>query len=368
MHYHPRFIIQGFIIKEVSYMREQMIILVCLPFVILIEGCGMDKSVISVLEWDFSSPVLEQFSVESTSELTLLFSQPVSVVSAGIYPAADALQKEGSAIHPQIVSGSGEEMILAVDTPLTRGEKYQVKGMVEDERGNSLTFLLPFTGYNDRIPRLILSEIRTEYGNPRVEFIELYTLTAGNLAGVRILSAGDGAERIYEFPPAEVDAGEFILLHMRKIGDDCIDEIEDLTLSGGIEAFPYARDFWMDNSKASLPKTDVILVEERAGGKLLDALLLAEEKHNDWPKAVFETAAQRAFNEGVWKDGSSVSDAVLSDNTTATRTFSRQGYLSGIGIPAGKDDWIVVHTSKATPGASNSDKPYVKKEKIEKRK
>ncbi|MDR1748293.1 MAG: hypothetical protein LBR47_04470 [Spirochaetaceae bacterium] len=347
-------------------MRKQTVILFFLPFLILAAGCQMDKSVINVLEWDFSSPVLEQFSVESRYSLKFLFSGPVTVVSTGIYPVTDSGDENNGReaadayIRPEIFSGPEGVVVLTVDAPLITGQKYQVKGMVEDERGNSLTFLLPFTGYNDRVPRLLLSEVRTEYAKPRTEFIELYTLSAGCLAGIRIFSTGDGEDMIYEFPAAEVEAGEFIVLHMRRTGDECIDEIGDSTLSGGNEAFPYARDFWLDNTKAVLPKTDVILVEERPGGALLDALLLAGEKHSAWPKAVFETAARRAFLEGVWTSGSAVSGAVVSDSATATRTFSRQGYTAGIGIPAGKDDWIVVDTGKATPGSVNSDKPYLK--------
>ncbi len=206
---------------------------------------------------------------------------------------------------------------------------------------------------------LRLSEVRTEYKKPFVEFIEFYAAAAGSLDGLRIICAGDGGNAVYRFPAAEVAAGEFIVVHIRKTGDECIDEIDDITLSGGNEAFPYARDFWMENTEKMARPTNVILLEFEPENRLIDALLIAESTCTSWPDPMLESAAERAFSEGVWTSGSGIEAAAVSDGVTRTRTINRLGSAEGWSSPAGKEDWIVVATNKATPGAPNSDIPYV---------
>jgi alcohol dehydrogenase class IV len=61
--------------------------------------------------------------------------------------------------------------------------------LVEDKNKNTLNVLISFRTRNDRMPEVVINEIRTAYSNPRVEFIELKTTSAGNLGGMRLFAA-----------------------------------------------------------------------------------------------------------------------------------------------------------------------------------
>ena len=88
---------------------------------------------------------------------------------------------------------------------------------VADSNGNSLSFSVPVTAFNDRVPKLRINEIRTVYSKPKVEYIELYALSDGNLSGVQVSCAMNTANPAYEFPAAEVRAGDYIVYHLRSV-------------------------------------------------------------------------------------------------------------------------------------------------------
>ncbi len=348
-------------------------------------SCRLGAAAVDMFSGDFTVPKLETVSVDGPMEITLTFSKPVRITEAllclGSGEAGFSAHETASSVYNDIVSS---EKYIAVQLPefsetkqdrgegpftvclvpqerMVTGLCYRLYGTAEDMAGNSLSFLTSVTGYNDRVPVLLISEVRTEYSKPKAEFVELYARTAGNLGGVILSNAGDGQDAAYEFPPCEISAGEFIVLHMRETEENCIDETESPEQSGGAEAFPYARDFWIHGNKARLKKTDVILLGERRNGRLMDALLIAEGKYDMWPKPEYENAARMAYESGVWQDGAGIGAAVPADRTTVTRTLSRQGYLDvpdGDLPAAGKKGWIVTATGGATPGKTNSGKPF----------
>jgi len=82
-----------------------------------------------------------------------------------------------------------------------RIKKYHLRGIAEDEAGNSLTFSLPLEGLNYEIPELEITEVHNRKGTakdksvpyPKEEFIEVLVRSDGNLAGLELFSADKNA-------------------------------------------------------------------------------------------------------------------------------------------------------------------------------
>jgi hypothetical protein len=334
-------------------------------------SCKATADSIKVINGDFSTPELCYFVPESNRVLALRFTEPVTVENIHVTRA-----DTGRVVSTATREETDDQTLVSLELsePTTLGTPYRVSGIVTDRAGNSLDFSIAFSGYNDSVPRLVLSEIRSEATKPKYEFIELYALSDGNLAGVTLFSANDGNDGIYEFPAAEVKRGEYIVVHYRKIPTDgetlemLVDETgDDLSASAGKETGPW-RDFWANNTVARIAKSDVILLRERAGGELLDALLYCLPEKTEWKNDTIYEAAEEAFDCGLWPDGFEPTSALSSDGVTATRTIGRQNIAALAAsntesAASGAQVWLVTKTSSASPGKENSSEPYVPKAK-----
>ena len=325
-------------------------------------SCKITPEGVDVSTGDFTAPELLEFTALSANEIAVSFSEEVRITDGHITTEPDGSVFETT--HSSNELAAVQKLTLAQN--MTAGEKYRFSGIAEDGKGNSLSFSVGFSGYNSHVPLLVLSEIRSENDSTKkTEFIELYVVNGGNLAGVTVFSASDGNDCIYEFPSCEVSAGEYIVLHYRKLEDSCVDETgSNLALSGG-SAATAARDFLVNNTTARISKSDVILLRERAGGNLLDAVLYSESTKTAWKNDVIRKAAEEAVANGLWAEGSVVSAATVSDGVTPTRTLSRQNIpaiaaaQSYSGSFNGKAMWLVTKTSSASPGAPNLSVPHL---------
>ena len=229
-------------------------------------------------------------------------------------------------------------------------KKYLIEGYVLDQRGNSLYFKDSFIGFNGRVPKVVINEIRTEYSKPKVEFIELKVLSEGNLGGMELVVASDGEEKSYIFPAIEVKPDELVVLHFRKIEDGCIDEIEnDKELSTATESSS-SVDLWIENTSARIGKSDVILLKNKRQGEVVDSVLYMESSATSWKTPFLSECAELAISSETW-----IGNPVISDGLTATRTLSR------VNLNKDASAWIVTATSKASPGKENSSQKYVAK-------
>jgi hypothetical protein len=338
---------------------------VALYLISVFVSCKITPDGIEILTGDFTAPELTEFAAQSEDEFVMNFSEEVRITDVVIKDSDGTVFAEITA--PTAFSRTHS---LAISQKMSVGKKYRISGIVEDRKRNSLAFSVGISGYNSRVPVLVLSEVRSEYSKPKVEFIELYAVTAGNLAGVTLMSANDGTDYMYEFAPCEVKAGEYIVLHYRKLSADCVDETgSNLSLSTGDDSSS-GRDFWVENTpdsagktKAAIGTSDVILLRERIGGKLLDALLYSESSKSAWKNDTLRKAAEEAAQSGLWPGGSDVASAAVSDKTTATRTIGRQNIpqiaaaKAYSGAANGKGVWMVTATSSASPGKPNSSTP-----------
>lgn len=356
-------------------------------------SCKMTAEGIVSASSDVSNPEMTGFSQEAEGALVLVFSEEVELSNLEVRKGNKGNLGELVLAESQLdVQSKGRESLVATDgeetvsmdsqvvearinfpdvTKLEAGESYILSGVAHDKDGNSLLFQVPFYGYNGNVAGVVLSEVRTEASNTskttaKIEFVELYVHADGNLAGISLWNANDDKKYgEYVFPAAEVKAGEYVVVHFRTMDEHaagCIDETkDDLNASTAPDSCPDARDFWVPGTEARLGKSDIILLQERSEGEVVDALLYAESGVKDATREKLLDAAQQAVKAGAWQGSNDVSTWVDSDGLTTTRTLCRQN-ISDTDIPvAGKDDWFVVATSSATPGQPNSTDKYVAK-------
>ncbi|MDR0302717.1 MAG: hypothetical protein LBI04_10450 [Treponema sp.] len=291
----------------------------------------------------------------SEDEIEFVFSQPVTVNFLNFEPAlAVASIEDGSTVKVRLneIPKPGMEITAEI--------------LAEDTDKNTINVLIPFRARNNRMPRLVINEIRTENTKPKCEFIEFKTLTAGNLGGMRVFIHGNtnaAKQTIYEFLPVEVKKDEYLVLNLRMTEADCKDEYgTNLAESGGTNSSPGARDFWIpENSKLIHKEASAIYVLDQ-DDRALAAVMISNSAASWWAKDYLAEAAEFLFKQDAWKsaDGKpgEPADAVSSANTTNTRTICRDESAENTNTAAG---WYITEGSGATPGKSNNPKRYVPK-------
>jgi hypothetical protein len=296
------------------------------------------------------APVFISCKAVSKTEIDFEFSLPVKVTSLHFSPEIqpDAIEN-GSTVRVSFSGGPGP------------GERMIVDLLAEDENGNTINVLVPFRSRNDRLPSLLITEIRTEYSKPKCEFIEFRALEAGNLGALRVFVAGNyKAPLIYEFPPVDVAKGEYITLHLRTTEESNRDELgKNLDYSGGADSSPTGRDIWIPGSAKLLHKTDAIYLMDQ-DDSVVDAVMLSDNADPWWGKVYFAEAAEFLYNAAAWKSPDNKvcdpSKAVQSARATTTRTICRDETLgTNSGTAA---DWYITANNSATPGNPNNPKRF----------
>ncbi|MDR0382564.1 MAG: hypothetical protein LBH50_01085 [Spirochaetaceae bacterium] len=327
----------------------------------VLASCADDAAINKVLGGYAEAPVFIGYKAASGTEIEFRFSVPVIVVDA--YVDKDAEFEPFPDVYESTVS-------LRFLSDHSGGKSVTASFLVEDADGNSLSLLVPFKTRNDRLPELVINEVRLDYTKPRAEFIELRTKNAGNLGAMRLFAASTSVEdAIYEFPPVEVGKDEYITLHLRTLDPSKeVDELdENLKKSGASnenDASDDARDLWVPGSAKYMHTADVIYLLDQ-DDRIVDALAIARSS-SDWNKNKnVPNAAKFAANQRAWldKNGEAVkapdhADAADSLGTTPTRTLCRDETKEDSDTMA---DWYVCDTSGATPGGKNSVKRYVPK-------
>ena len=313
-------------------------------FLIIFSGisCTLTPEGISIISGNYESPKYLELKVNSKNSLQLLFSTSINLENLKIYPLDETQEL-------QVETKNLGEGIWQIDSDenFDCTKSYIIEGYVLDERKNSLYFKDSFIGHNDRVPKVVINEIRTEYSKPKVEFIELKVLSDGNLGGMELVVASDGQDNSYILPAVEVKSGDLVVLHYRNIEEGCIDEIDnDKELSTATESSD-AIDLWIENEKSRIAKSDVILLKNKRQGEVVDSVLYMESSATSWKTDFISECAQLALSSETW-----IGNPVISDGLTATRTLSRQN------LNKDSSAWIVTATSKATPGKENSSQAY----------
>jgi hypothetical protein len=318
-------------------------------------SCSTEMAVQQTLGASKEAPVFLACKAVSDREITFQFSLPVRVVSLRFDPPMEVA-----------ATSEGETVAVTLANPLAGGEPITADILVEDEGGNTLNVLVPFRSRNDQMPSLVITEVRTEYSKPKVEFVELRALSAGNLGGLRMYINTPDAP-FYEFPPALVAAGEYLVIHLRSLDPESVDET-----TADLAASPYtkdneaqidARDFWIPGAVKHLNKRAGAVFLTDQDDRILDAILFSEAPDPWWKDDALAQAAELLEGQGAWSGPAGgipgPAEAVSSRDTTATRTICRDESLPD---SHGAGDWYITAASNATPGKPNSTRRYVPKE------
>ena len=377
-------------LKEIAGILCQTLILSSITlFSVSPIGCKVTTEGIKILEGDYSPPLLQKFTVMDERSLEIVFSENVSLSGCVVSPVLSGISdsdehSEGLSLSVALAAAAGIEgsiavsavnieknvVILNLEENTEIGKKYELYGLVKDEYSNSLTFCIPFIGFNARQAKIIMTEVQSESissqrsqekadGIYRNEFIEFLSLSDGNLAGLELCSAYDGEEKKYSFPAVEVKAGEVFVLHLRNRGNGCISELtENLSEATSSYTCPDIRDLWTEQTATALGnKTDIILVRDSASEKILDAFMYRAENVEEWTKN-FISYSQLIDGCDIYPNGN-IENAFITTGLTATKTLSRQNaqalqqkVLAGdeveYPVAAGQDDWMV--SAEASPG------------------
>lgn len=343
-------------------------------------SCKISPEAIQMIGGDYTTPELRDLCVTNNSTLNISFSKAVTIDQLKICPAdstpeefySSSVNVENVVENSIIVNGENVfEYEINHNLQILCSQQYLVYGLVEDKKGNTLSFSTIITGYNDRVPMILLSECRTEWSKPKAEFIEFFVLSDGNTGGMILEIAYNNSPCYYVFPAIEVKAGEYFVLHLRSIEDGTIDELtESVDIAFATEAFNDVRDLWLQKATKTIGKTGAIVLRQRQSGPIVDALLYAESSKTTWPYTILAEYAQESILDCVWSGDGSVTNVVNSDGLTVTRTLSRQNiptifeqYHSNptefiYPILVEKEDWFVVATSNCTLGKENSSVKY----------
>jgi hypothetical protein len=329
----------------------------------LVLACGDDAEINKIFCVSANAPEYLSYKVVSGNQIDFRFSTPVSVLSAQFEPDVGGVSWT-----------DGETISLLFQDTHNTGKQIIADMLVADAGGNTLSLLLPFRTRNDRVPALLINEIRTEYYSTpttkKGEFIEFKTLSAGNLGAVRVYIARAGTEEpVYEFPPVEVEKDAYITLHIRTYPEDAaVDELggaESFGLTTSkVNAHPASRDLWTHVNAELLRMTDAIYVMDQDDA-ILDAVMFYKSD-DEWQKnKILVKTAELLAKQGAWlgKNGDltktpGVSDAVLNAKATATRTLCRD---ESVPDSHSQKDWYITDTSCASPGAPNNPKRYTPK-------
>ena len=315
-------------------------------------SCRITEEGIVMLTGDYEAPKLRDFSVLDEHTLFLSFTEKVrlvsSVVSQQIEGISDSMEhSETFEPSPAIEAAGGKFGRIEVEVqPMEDGQSfnvilmedckvgcgYEFFGTVADKMGNTLTFCTPFTGFNSRVPELIMTEVQIKYAKGssggkeiyRGEFVEFLVLKGGNLGGLELKSGADGESKKYCFPAVEVEDGQIFLVHLRTVGGGCIDERENLSEATAPHSAEGILDLWSDNTSARFnDSADVILLQNGINGQVLDAFMYADSKTLEWKSGPADFAAKAAA-AGIYATGD-VSEAALCSGLTPLKSFQRSG-------------------------------------------
>ena len=268
------------------------------------------------------SPQITGVSILNASSIEVDFSKPVSVQSASVSRlgseerASIDLAAQNPIAAKAVMSNDGRVAVYVFEKEAELGERYQLFSEIKDARGNSLTFALPFDGYNERLPYCVLSEVQPKASSSKKEgdeapYVIIRALEDGNLFGLDLVCAKK--QKTYPLPKVEVKAGEEVILHLRKTKDTeaCQSELGSrLSLAKTRRSSSSKRDLFFDQGVPLDDMNDALYLRDRNSNKAMDALSYFSVKDNatawNLPEAV-----QKAVDDGAWLGSPSAESALL---------------------------------------------------------
>lgn len=338
-------------IKRIISLLLQTFCFVVIPVLCVFPfSCRATSEGIEVIGGDYKAPEFESIDVISDSIVTLSFSEPVEltdiVVSPKIEGVSDSMISSVTRdLSPSLDSATGKYgkipvnieknqngklFTLKLEEKTQIGKSYEVFGVVHDSVGNSLTFCVPFIGYNEKVARIILTEVHPRYTKAslvggdvfRSEYLEFLVLNDGNLCGLEVVSAVDGDAKKYVFPAIEVYKGQIFLVHLRTAGEGCVNETDNFNEATGEYSCKDILDLWSDNTTSRLHDScDVILIRNTVNNCVVDGIMYAGEKDLEW-KGQSVVFAKELVNVGIY-DCEEIDNACSSVGLTPKKSLHR---------------------------------------------
>ncbi len=320
-------------------------------------GCGQLPDYRSIGQVDLKPPAILKIIPTGDSELEILFDEPL-------------LEKPELNIAPdlEITNITIDETRVIIKTTLLQqaGIKYAVQGMARDRKGNSLTFLYSFYGYNPTPPLMIINEFTTQGSSKHPDLIELKVIEGGNCAGIIICEGTtDYPEDRYIFPPLEVRKGEFLLIHFKPRGiPEEIDETGNTDVSGGYDASSTCRDFWVEGGNGLGGNNGTLTLYNFPEGPLMDGVLysnrtsVSDTDYRGFGSIKMMNKADQLCEEGGWLSTGELAapeDGINPDDSTATRSMCRS---PGEPDTDRSGDWHITPTSGYSFGGENTNQVY----------
>jgi len=327
------------------------------------------------LSWTCCTPIID---IEETGEV---FGLTGADLSPPVLTAAGALDEYSFALEfsevlgevnledlvPPLgeVSAEIDSASLSVHTEEAQlpGKEYVLDLLVKDLAGNSQQLLVRCFGHNPRVPAMLINEFTTRGSSSHPDMIEILVLEDGNLAGACLYEGtSENWEQRIIFPDCEVQSGEFMIVHFKPEGiPEEQNETSEVNLSGGLDACPDARDFWVELGSGLSGNNGVISLYGDPFGDIMDAVLYSnrtsssDEDYRGFGSAKVMLRADYLSDMGAWTGDSlplRPEDAVNSDESTATRSLCRSANsLDG----NSREDWHTVPTGGYSFGYVNSD-------------
>lgn len=267
----------------------------------------------------------------------------------------------------------GTSVIIHLSEEQIPGLEYFIKGRVKDKFGNTLSFSTNFYGFNPRVPDILINEFTTNGSTTHPDMVELYIKTAGNMAGA-VFYAGCCCEHDLEFifPSLEVTEGEYIVIHTKpqnlpveidETGEE--GEADGPEASGGLDASPSARDFWIMGGSGLSGNNGALTVYASPGGNIIDAAIysnrnsLSDEKYRGFGSDVMLHKADCISETGAWQFSGELitpEECVNPEDSTATRSNCRNSASDDSNT---NTDWHIVPTSGFTFGSANLDEVFI---------
>lgn len=307
--------------------------------------CILNASVIN------SKTIKVDFTKKVTAQIGL-----VSKLDESQGASLDAIE-ENSIRAVAAPCGDGKSLLYNFEESALLGVRYQLFSQIKDSRGNSLTFAIPFDGYNDRLPLCALVEVQpeprsaTKTSAAESPYVIIEALQDGNLFGLELYCAQNDA--VYKLPAVETKAGEKIVLHLRHAADQsaCISESgSQLDLAKTGRASPAWRDLYFDIGPKGISATnDAIFLRDRNTQKFMDALTYYTIKNgkNSWK---LSSEIQKAIDKKAWHGPASIEGAVQRNASKVKPLVRAQEPTARNWRPASKNDWknsdINVYTGK----------------------
>ncbi len=301
------------------------------------------------------SPKILGVSVLSAKTVKIDFSKKVSAES-GLVSELGQGQKASldmimdKPIKAQVLEcGDGKSLLYVFEKEAELGKRWQLFSEIKDDKGNTLTFALPFDGFNPRVPLCLMIEVQANNGSsstpPESPYVIIQALEDGNLFGVDLYSAQNKCA--FSLPNVEVKAGEKIALHLKTASDKslCVDELEnDLALAKTRRSSENWRDLFFDTGKCIGGTNDAIFLRNRNSGKIMDALSYYTIKSGktSWN---LSQELQKAVDQNAWNGPASVQGSV-EKTSSATKPLVRKKIQSPQEIIiSGKNDWKLSEAS-----------------------